>query len=313
MARGKPEFTYEQIEPLLVFQEVSGSSVYCEFALPGSNDIFESKSAIKRSNGVQQKVKRRMAMVAKNQARRVASRTIRGALGGGALGRMGSVGINTASREVRPGQGPTQSDIEAAIVNAFLRVKENFHYDEETGEWGKPQAAPPPPPKSPFEEQIATNPIADAHDKNIFARVMAELAYSDGQVTSEEAEFFKEMMPPDQPSLDQLAKADPVSRIEAEEVTNGVKGTIYMFAWCIALIDLDLDPVEEELLMEYADVFELQDGKREELIRNAKYFVLEQNIDPDIAREDLFTLAAKVKLDNDDAERCRIAYKRRVG
>ncbi|MEM7040066.1 MAG: hypothetical protein AAF570_24050, partial [Bacteroidota bacterium] len=196
---------------------------------------------------------------------------------------------------------------------AFERVQEHFHYDEEAGEWGKPLAAPPPPPKSPFEEQISSNPVADPHDKNIFARVMAELAYADGHIAPEEAELFKDIIPPDQPSLDQLAKADPVSQIEAEEVTNGVKGTIYMFAWVIALIDLDLDPVEEELLMEYADVFELNENRREELIKMAKYFVLEKNIDPDIPREDLFALAEKVKLGQDDAERCRIQYKRRVG
>ena len=96
-------------------------------------------------------------------------------------------------------------------------------------------------------------------------------------------------------------------------VTAGVKGTIYMFAWVIALVDLHSDAVEEELLMEYADVFGLTDVRREELIKIAKYFVLERNIDPDIPREDLFTYADKIKLSHDDAERCRIQYKRRIG
>ena len=110
-----------------------------------------------------------------------------------------------------------------------------------------------------------------------------------------------------------MAKADPVSKVEAEEVTQGVKATIYMMAWVIALIDLEMDPVEEELLMEYADVFGLPDNRREELIKFAKFYVMEQNIDPDEPREDLFQVADKIKLNHDDAERCRIAYKRRVG
>lgn len=312
MAR-KSKYTYEMIEPLIVGTEVEGRNIYAEFALPGSDEIFESKSTVRHANTTGNKIKRRATMVVRNQARRGATRVVRGALGGGILGRSGAMIFNTAAREVKPGEGPTKSEIEAGIVAAFERVADNFEFDEVSGEWHKASAPPPPAPKSPFEEQVTTNPIVDPHDKNVFARVMAELAYADGTVTKEEAEFFKEIIPPDEPSLDQLAKADPVSRIEAMEVTQGVKGTIYMFAWVIAAIDLDIDPVEEELLMEYADVFEIQDTRREELVRMAKYFVLEQNIDPDIQRDELFSLAAKIKLGNDDAERCRIAYKRREG
>ena len=311
---GKPKsYTYEQIEPLIVSEEMEGRNVYCEFALPGSDEIFEAKANARAGKDVSAKVKRRVTMVARNQARRAATRVVRGALGGGMIGRSGAMAFNTAAREVKPGMGPSAKDVRNAVVKAFMSVAANFHYDEETGEWSKADDPPPPPPKSPLEEQVNSNPIVDPHDKSVFARVLAELAYADGTVTKEESEFFRDIIPPDQPTLDKLAKADPVSKIEAQEVTQGVKATIYMFAWVIAAIDLDVDPVEEELLMEYADVFELPEPRRDELMRFAKYFVLEQNIDPDIPREDLFELARKIRLGDDDAERCRIAYKRRVG
>lgn len=309
----KQEFTFKMIEPLIVFQDTDGRNVFVEFGLPGSQEVFESKASIKKSNDVGSKVKRRVSQVAMSQSRMMAMRTIRGAVGGGFVGRLASSAAQTASQEVKPGQGPTEDEIQNAVVDAFMRVKDNFHYDEASGEWGKALIPPPPPPKSPFEEQISNHPIADPHDKNVYARVMAELAYADGTITREEAELFKNMIPPDQPSLDKLAKADPVSKVEAEEVTQGVKATIFMFAWVIALIDLDMNHVEEELLMEYADVFGLPDNRREELIKFAKYYVMEQNIDPDEPREELFQIADKIKLNHDDAERCRIAYKRRVG
>jgi tellurite resistance protein len=239
------------------------------------------------------------------------------------LGRTGGMAFNTAARETTKtaGQGPSNKEIKEAIVKAFLMVAGNFHYDQETKEWFKASDPPPPPPKSPYEEQWNTNPIVDPHDLDVFARIIAELAYADGTIAKEEAEFFREIIDSlpsknptaPKPSLDKLAKSDPVSRIEAQEVTQGVKATIFMTAWVIAAIDLDIDPVEEELLMEYADVFELPEARREELTRSAKYFVMEQNIDPDIPREELFELSAKIKLSNDEAERCRIAYKRRVG
>ncbi|MEM0998785.1 MAG: hypothetical protein AAGN35_17130 [Bacteroidota bacterium] len=312
MAKPK-SYTYEQIEPLIVSEEVEGRNVYCEFALPGSDEIFEAKASAKTGRDVKSKVKRRMTMIARNQARRAATRAVRSAVGGGMLGRTAAMGFNTAAREVRPGHGPSQKDFEEATVKAFMTIASNFQYDEETGEWSKADAPPPPPPKSPLEEQANQHPIVDPHDKSVFARVLAELAYADGTVTKEESEFFRDIIPPDQPTLDKLAKSDPVSRIEAQEVTQGVKATIYMFAWVIAAIDLDVDPVEEELLMEYADVFELAEPRRDELTRFAKYFVLEQNIDPEIAREELFEFARKIRLSDDEAERCRIAYRRRMG
>jgi len=309
----KNQYTYEQIEPLIVDQEVEERKLYIEFALPGSDEIYDVSMTIRRARDVGSKVKDRMTRIGSNYARRGAVRAVRSATGGGMLGRMAGQTVNVASREAKPGQGPSEKEIRASAVEAFGRVSKYFHWDESAQEWGKPGIPPPPPPKSPFEEQIAANPIADPHDKNIFGRIMAELAYADGQVTPEEATFFKEMIPPDQPGLDVLAKADPVSSIEAQEVTEGVKATIYMFAWVIALIDLDLDPVEKELLLEYADVFKLADSQRDELTKNAKYFVLEKNIDPDIPRDELFQIAGKIGLANDDAERCRIALKRRLG
>jgi hypothetical protein len=307
------EITFEKIEPLIVMYDVDGRQLYVEFALPGSDEIHESKASIKTGSDVGSKVKRRVAQVGMMQGRMVATRAIRGVLGNNIVGRMGSMAFQTASREYRPGQGPNDADVERAIVEAFGRVSKYFYWDEEKGEWTKPPIAPPPPPKSPFEEQVTNHPIADPHDKNVFARVMAELAYADGSIAPEEAELFKTIIPSDQPSLDRLAKADPVSKVEAEEVTPNVKATIFMFAWVIALIDLSLDPVEEELLMEYADVFSLQESRREELVRWAKSYVLEQNIDPDEPREELFAVADKIRLSHDDAERARIAYKRRVG
>lgn len=309
----KGKYTLEQIEPLIVTQELEDRKLYIEFGLPDSDEIYDVNHTVKKARDAGSRIKDRMTRTGVMYARRGAVRAVRRGIGGGIAGRMVGQTMNQASREVKPGQGPTQKEIDIAIVEAFDKVSKYFEWNESTQEWGKPGIPPPPPPKSPFEEQVAANPIADPHDKNIFARVMAELAYADGHIAPEEAEFFKEIIPPDQPSLDVLAKSDPVSTIEAQEVTEGVKGTIYMFAWVIALIDLDLDSVEEELLMEYADVFKLSDAVRNELTKHAKYFVLEKNIDPDIPRDELFQIAGKIGLSNDDAERCRIAFKRRVG
>ena len=42
MAR-KSNITFEMIEPLIVFSEIDGRSLYVEFGLPGTSEVFESK------------------------------------------------------------------------------------------------------------------------------------------------------------------------------------------------------------------------------------------------------------------------------
>ena len=76
----KSKYTYEMIEPLIVFSEVDQRNLYVEFALPGSSEVYDAKTSIRRQNNVGNKVKRRVALMARNQARRVATRAIRGAI-----------------------------------------------------------------------------------------------------------------------------------------------------------------------------------------------------------------------------------------
>lgn len=308
------EYTYSMIEPLVVDHAVEGSKVVVEFALPGSQDVVESFAGIKKGKDVMSKVTNRVKRTAGSQMRMMGSRMIRGVLGSNMVGRTAQVAFTTGSSEViRNNTMYEKKDIEKAIVDAFIRVKDHFHYNPESGQWGEPPIPPPPMPMSPFQEQMESAPIGNTYDYEIFARILTELAFSDGSITAEEKEFFGSFIPDEVGPMERLIQGDPVSRIECEEVTEKVKETIYQFAWAIALVDFDLDPMEEELLHEYADMFQIADFRKQELILNAKYEVLERAIDPDISRQELFELADKISMSRDDAERCRIGMKKRAG
>lgn len=295
-------------------QEVEGSKVVVEFALPGSQEVIESFAGIKKGNDMMSKVSSRVKRSAGGQMRMMGGRMIRGVLGGNIVGRTASMAFTTASTEViRNNTRYEKKDIEGAVVAAFLRVKDHFHYNVDSGQWGEPPIPPPPMPKSPFQEQMESAPIGNTYDYEIFARILTELAFSDGTITAEEKEFFTGFIPDEIGPMERLIQGDPVSRIECEEVTERVKETIYQFAWAISLVDFDLDPMEEELLQEYADMFGIQEFRKQELILNAKYEVLERAIDPDISRQELFELADKISMSRDDAERCRIGMKKRAG
>lgn len=308
------EITYSLIEPLIVSQNVDGTKVICEFALPGSQEVVESFGGIKKGKDMASKVTSRVKRSAASQMRMMGSRMIRGVTGSNMVGRTATVAFNTASSEaVRTNLAYDKKDLERAILEAFNRVKDHFHYNEQKGQWGEPPIPPPPVQKSPFQEQMESAPIGNTYDYEIFARILTELAFSDGTISAEEKEFFTSFIPDEVGPMERLIQGDPVSRIECEEVTEKVKETIYQFAWAISLVDFDLDPMEEELLAEYADMFKIADYRSQELILNAKYEVLERAIDPDISRQELFELADKINMTRDDAERCRIGIKKRMG
>lgn len=313
MSKQKQKYTYDQIQPLVVHEEVERNRIYVEFQLPGSDEVHESQAPLRKIRDTKSEVNRVVKRTAANQARRGVTRAIRGALGGGMVGRTSTQAFQVASRHEtqKMVRGATSQEKEQAIVEAFLKVEEHFHWDEASQEWTRPATPPPPKALSAYETELKNNPIDTKYDRQIFARILAELANADGNITPEEKEFFQAVIPTEYGALETLLQGDPVSAIEAQEVGHGAKRSIYMLAWAISLVDMDLDPVEQELLMEYAEMFGLGDDIADDLIKKAKYSILERSIDPDISRQELFDLADQIDLSHDEAERCKIGMIKR--
>lgn len=310
---GNVELTFELIEPLIIHTEMQGTKVFVEFRIPGTDEVIESDSNMKREKSTKGRMKQVVKRTMANNARRTATRMMRQALGSNMISRSASMAMNAGSRDLVRQAQFGKAEKNEAIIQAFVRVSHMFHYDEETQEWSKSKAPAADIPKAPFEQQIIDAPIRNGYDQEILARIMAELANADGHLDPEEEAFFNDVIPPEFLPLESLMKKDPVNSIECEEVSEHVKATIYQFAWAIALVDYDLDPVEEELLMEYSDMFQFTDDKREELVRNAKYHVLERAIHEETSREELYEFADRIRLDHFEAERCRARMKKRQG
>ena len=314
----RTEITYDLIEPLIVSSEVNGRQVFCTFALPGSDEVFEADGIARQERNVGGQVKRQITRTLTNEVRRSASRMLRGLLGGGMLGRIGSQTVNTASREASRNitQGLSKSEKQSAIVMAFKKVQSNFYYDPVERSWGKPSPAMADEPDrkelvSPFQSQLNSNPVRSGFERDVLARVLAHMAYADGELAGEELEFFKESIPASLGTVEELGKRDPVSAIEAEEIPSGVRESIYMLAWTISAIDMDVDDSEVVLLNEYGAKFGIAEARGQELATIAKSYVLEGFLQPDLTRDELFNLASKIQLSNDDAERAKIAWMKR--
>ena len=310
------DLTYEQVSKYLVEADVDGNQVICTFRKE-NGDLIQSSATIRRLNTVQSQITRRVKTVVINRTRSKAASMVRSVLGGGILGATASTIIRTVSNPGNLGTQFSEEEEEAAVVTAFEMVQSHFPTEapkivlRQTG--NKP--APPPAVKenlSPFEMQVKKAPLQNLFEKEILARILVETANVDGEIEAEESALLEEIIAPEVGTIQQLLVKDPVSTVECRELNPKSKETIYMAAWMMALSNLDISASEESLLYEYAEMFALPRQSTEELIKNARFSILENAIEPTTDRATLFELADKLKMNREDAEVCLIQMKKRL-
>lgn len=331
------KFSYPDIEQYLVNYQIDGKQINCEFRTP-NGEIYEASATINASKSVGNKIQQEVARVAKRNARRQTNKLIRGVLGGTA-GRIGSRVARSAIGNIGSNKEYSFStaDKEEAIVKAFGRVSRHFESgSSERVRRERPERRERPPRgerrergrdrgrdrdrrgrdtdrggDSEYENQIFNNPVENGFEQEILARLLVELASADGRITSDEREFLSGTIPPRFGSIEDLQGKGSISKIEAEELSSGVKETIYLLGWAMALADYDVDPSETRKLLTYGELFGIPDHRKEELAMMAKNYCLEQAITADTTREELFNLSDGMDMSRDSAERCMINYKKK--
>lgn len=320
------EITYELIQPLIISEDANGSKMVCQFEIPGTDDIIESSATIKRDKGMMSQIQKRVTRTVSSRARVSASRMVRGILGGGMLGRIGSQVVNTASRGVTQdlNRGFSADEKQMAVVEAFNKVAQHFHYDDVLG-WQKSGKVAQEKPKkqgqtvrterkeaarnaSEFEKLVAKNPITNNFEKDVLARMLVETAKADGGISSDEEAFLKEFIP----DYESITSKPLLNPIECEEVSKSSKMIMFTTAWVVAAVDLEISPLEEAKLDEFADWLSLSDRNYDEAVRVAKSFVLEQSLNPDSSNEDAITAGKLLGFSENDALRAFIRYKKRM-
>jgi tellurite resistance protein len=320
------EITYELIQPLILSEEVNGSKMTCQFEVPGTGEVIEASASIKRDKGLKSQIQKRVTRTVTSRARVSASRMVRGILGGGMLGRIGSQVVNTASRDLTQDltRGFTSTEKQMAVVQAFNSVAKHFKYDDVLGwkknsevveEKSKKQVQKTTPEKkqvsnsaSDFERLVARNPVSNNFEKDVLARMLVEVAKADGGISNDEEEFLKEFIP----NYDQITSKPLLNPIECEEVGRNSKMTIFTTAWVIALVDLEINPLEIAKLDQFADWFGLSDKNYDEAVRMAKSYILEQSLSPSSSNEDAITAGKLLELSDEDSLRIFIRYKKRM-
>ncbi|MEL7122129.1 MAG: hypothetical protein AAFO07_21960 [Bacteroidota bacterium] len=329
--------TYDQVAMVLQSTEIDGNTMYCSFISP-RGQVIESEARLQRSNAMQDKIQRDLQRAVVRQTKRHASRLLRSALGGGVLGRTGSSIIRNLASEETLGIKFSQSEKEAAIVEAFTKVSDQFKWDQNAQQWVDPSTAPNTEVDAPiqfqrkveersklkisrkpkqkevggFEKLLIDHPLQNHFEKEILARMLVELANADNDISVEEKEFLSSLIPPEVGSINTLLMMDPISPVEGEELNPSVKKTVYTAAWVMSFIDMSINSAEKNILMEYADMFGMPDSEVDESMLEAQRFVLKNNIDTSINREELYQLADQIEMSRDEAERVLINLKKSV-
>jgi hypothetical protein len=95
-------------------------------------------------------------------------------------------------------------------------------------------------------------------------------------------------------------------------VSKGVKETIFMLSCAVVHLDLEAGNTELNLLAQFAEMLGLSPDADTNLRRIAKFYVLEQYLEPDTTRNQMFEISSRLKLSDEDALRCQIQWKKRI-
>lgn len=321
------DFSYEEISKYVLDYQIDGNRVVVEFQ-NDAGEVFEANGMIKQSKTIQSQITKKVGRMAKSQARRHASRMVRSALGGGMLGRIGSTVVrSTASNIETPGQHNfSESDIQDAIAKSFRRVSRNFTIksqnqrvsarDKRLNKQDRRAAAADTRASRneelSFQDHLAAHPISNLFEQDILSRILVSIAGADGKITEDERNLITEMLPKQIGSIQDIAGRGDISSVEAEEVDEGVKKSILLLAWSVALVDFDLSPSENTKLNDYASLFGFDFNHSAAFAKLAKYETMASVMSPYMSKSDLYEAADGLDLNRDEAERMLIQFKKSI-
>jgi hypothetical protein len=311
---------FPAIQPLIATAQADGPMMQVTFRCPVSGTTVSSTATIQADDGLGSRAaegaKRSLLWGVKNAL----SRAVQSALGHGMLGSAASSAAYGAMSDVGSKRSYSEEEKRAAIVAAFERVKDRFIWDAAGRRFISAQAGGEV--LIDFMRQLETAPIATPYDRRVTARMLASIAAADGSLGDEERQFLAGFMSPELGSVDDLVRMPQPSAAELAECAPGPsRHTMLMLAWAVAFTDEELAPQEARRLSEFAAGLAVDDARAGELRRFAQIYVVDQALGrayPDGRRDpaahaDVMALARRIGLEDEQAERVDIRFRKRYG
>ncbi len=315
----QPDFA--TIKPLIAHVDTQGRTVHVWFRCPVSGDEVTARHTLPEGRGIGNQLSTNLTRSLLQNLQYTLASLLRSVLGGGAVGRAASSAAQTAlSTAARSASEPRLSPAEQqqAVLEAFGSVSARFVFDPERRRWIAARAAAEL--MSGFQKQSVEHPIEHGYDRQVLARMLVEIARSDGRLSSEESTWLTDLIAADMGSLDALTRRPPLTRAELGQTTKGtVRSTLLMTAWALALCDEHLESSESALLESFAAGLGLAPAAAEAARLAAQLHLMDQALErmwtwgghDQHARESLFALAERLGLDRAAAEEAEARYQRR--
>ncbi|MHC5036980.1 MAG: TerB family tellurite resistance protein [Planctomycetota bacterium] len=321
------EPTIEQVKTVLTSSEVRGRTMHCTFTCPEKGTAVEASApvAAKQEGAVKKAVKRSVDRAKRGFMWRLRSKiayAVSNAVGGGMAGQIARDVAYSATPSGGGSSAPSfgKAEKEAAILAAFNKVKHQFVWKEEAGTFISLAGAGAQ--GGPFMQRLAEAPITGRFEREVMARMLAQLASVDGHFAEEEKTFMASFVAEDLGTIDELLDKGDLNKAELSGVDNpAVRANMLMVGWALAMADEDLDDAEKTLLRELAVDLAVSPEDVNRARSDAQAYVFEQALeqayeggkkDPE-AFASAVELAQRIGMTLEQAQTADVAFRKRTG
>lgn len=318
-----PTPSLDTIRPLINNLQVHGRTVRLDFVCPRSGTrVPASFSAPATNAGALSRASGTVSRSVMWSLRSSLSRALRQTFGHGVAGRVAAdlafSAVNEATRQVsRPASGLSRREQDDALLAAFASVQHQFVYDDNSASWVHGSVAQQV--LGDFESQLAAHPVLHPYDREVLGRMLVEIAQADGVLRPEELSWLTEILSGHQ-AIDDLARRPPLTAAELGAMTRGdIRSSALMLAWALALVDESLEAGEHGVLHRFGLGLGLSDTDQARARAVASTWMMDQALERmrawgghDVhARQQLYALAGRLGLSQQQAEEAEARYLRR--
>jgi hypothetical protein len=291
------------------------------FRCPATGEVVDARATVPADTSVSSKVSRTVQQSLMWSLKGAVSSAIRSALGHGIAGRVaGDLAYGVMNEATRSTSAATLSraEQEAGAVEAFVQVRGRFAWDPGRGAWVSAKAAREL--LSDFDQQLSAHPIVHPYDRQVMARMLVQVCRADGRLGAEEQGWLTDLITPDLGAVADLAQRPPLSDAELRNTSpGGLRESLLLMAWAIALVDEQLEGAESEALRAFARGLGLRDDQAARVKLVAQVWMLDQALEHMFAwgghdahaRDQLFALARRLGLSQAEALEAEARFQRR--
>lgn len=290
------EVTYELVRPLVKQAERIDNTVHVLFACPVSGDEFQAVAQIDGAAADQAVAKPSLWRAIRSSLSRV-TRSV------------------TRDAETPAAPSPAMQD---AIMDAFHTVAPSFAWDEEKQQLVSLSAFRDL--QTEFANLVRGARITDPWDREVLARMMAEVANVDGHIADGERAHFRTFFGDEQAVEDLLAKP-PLKAKDIERTTDQWRYVMWLLAAAMAYSDERLADPEKRKLIELGKLCGIGMIEAARGLELAKEYVYDQALEAVYANRQvdveehrrLIAIARSLGVNDDRAARLDARCRKRKG